>query len=322
MLKINIPAEDKRFDVLIIGAGPAGLTAAIYAARADLKVGFLEGSTPGGKVTSTDQIENYPGFQKVVGSDLALNMFNQATKLKAHYMYGWVDRINKDEDAKIFSVHTKKNETYFAKVVIIATGMKERTLGLENEKKFEYKGISYCAVCDGNLYANQDVAVVGGGNSAIQEALYLTKIVKKIYLIHRREQFRADAIMLDEIKSKSNVEMLVPYVVKAYVGDEKITGIKIQNLETNEERILNVACIFPYIGFNPSTSFLSNLDILNEQKQIITNKNKKTKIDGLYGVGDVTENDFRQITTANSDGTVAALDAIDYINKNAKSWSW
>lgn len=208
---------------------------------------------------------------------------------------------------------------YYAKVVIIATGMKEKKLGLPNEDKFEYKGISYCAVCDGSLYANKDVAVVGGGNSAIQEALYLTKIVKKVYLIHRRDVFRADSIMLNELKNRSNVEFLIPYVVEEYLGDDKISGIKIRNIETNETMILDVACIFPYIGFKPSTLFLENLKILNDDKQIITNKNKMTRIEGLYAVGDCTEQTFRQITTANSDGTIAALDAVDYINKNAKS---
>lgn len=322
MINLNIPAEEKRFDILIIGAGPAGLTAAIYGGRADLKVGFIEGSTPGGKVTATDSIQNYPGFENVAGSDLALSMFNQATKLNAKYIYGWVNNIVKDEKLNLFIVSTEKNMQYYAKVVIIATGMKEKKLGLPNEDKFEYKGISYCAVCDGSLYANKDVAVVGGGNSAIQEALYLTKIVKKVYLIHRRDVFRADSIMLNELKNRSNVEFLIPYVVEEYLGDDKISGIKIRNIETNETMILDVACIFPYIGFKPSTLFLENLKILNDDKQIITNKNKMTRIEGLYAVGDCTEQTFRQITTANSDGTIAALDAVDYINKNAKSWSW
>ena len=322
MLKINIPSEDARYDILIIGAGPSGLTAALYAARADLKVCFIEGSTPGGKVTSTDKIENYPGFDKIVGADLALNMFQQANKFKAQYKYGWVESISRDEQNKIFIVKTKKDETYYAKVVIIATGMKEKKLGLANEQKFEYKGISYCAVCDGSLYQNKDVAVIGGGNSAAQESLYLSNVVNKIYLVHRRDEFRCEAVLLNQIKNKENIEILTPYVPKEYVGEDKISGLIIKNIKTGEERLLNVACIFPYIGFDPNTQFLVNLDILNEKKQIITDKLKRTKIEGLYAVGDVTENNYRQITTANSDGTIAALDAIDYINKNANFWNW
>ena len=322
MLKINIPSEDARYDILIIGAGPSGLTAALYAARADLKVCFIEGSTPGGKVTSTDKIENYPGFDKVVGADLALNMFQQANKFKAQYKYGWVTNITKDEQNKIFIIKTKKDETYYAKVVIIATGMKEKKLGLANEEKFEYKGISYCAVCDGSLYQNKDVAVIGGGNSAAQESLYLSNVVNKIYLVHRREEFRCESVLLNQIKNKENIEILTHYVPKEYVGEDKISGLIIKNVKTGEERLLNVACIFPYIGFDPNTQFLTNLDILNEKKQIVTDSLKRTKVQGLYAVGDVTENNYRQITTANSDGTIAALDAIDYINKNANFWNW
>ena len=322
MLKINIPSEDARYDILIIGAGPSGLTAALYAARADLKVCFIEGSTPGGKVTSTDKIENYPGFDKVVGADLALNMFQQANKFKAQYKYGWVTNITKDEQNKIFIIKTKKDETYYAKVVIIATGMKEKKLGLANEEKFEYKGISYCAVCDGSLYQNKDVAVIGGGNSAAQESLYLSNVVNKIYLVHRREEFRCESVLLNQIKNKENIEILTPYVPKEYVGEDKISGLIIKNVKTGEERLLNLACIFPYIGFDPNTQFLTNLDILNEKKQIVTDSLKRTKVQGLYAVGDVTENNYRQITTANSDGTIAALDAIDYINKNANFWNW
>ena len=322
MLKLNIPSEETRYDILIIGAGPGGLTAAMYGARADLKVCFIEGSTPGGKVTSTDKIENYPGFETIVGADLALNMFQQANKLKAQYKYGWVESINKDETNHIFIVKTKRDETYYAKVVIIATGMKERKLGLNNEDKFEYKGISYCAVCDGSLYQNKDVVVIGGGNSAAQESLYLANICNKVYLVHRRNEFRCEAVLLNQIKNKENIEILTPYVAKEYIGEEHITGLIIKNVDTSEERLLNVACIFPYIGFNPNTQFLTNLDILNEQKQVITDQSKRTKIPGLYAIGDVTQNNFRQITTANSDGTVAALDAIDYINKNANYWSW
>lgn len=323
MLNSKIPMEDKRFDILIIGAGPAGLTASIYAGRAELKIGFIEGSVPGGKMTATDSIQNYPGFENINGGDLALSMFKQATNNNAKYIYGWVNNITKNEDSNTFTVTTSDNKQYFSKVVIIATGMKERKLKLQDEEKYENKGISYCAVCDGSLYANEDVAVVGGGNSAIQESLYLSKIVKKIYLIHRRDVFKADAVMLKQLREKSNVEFLIPYQVVEYIGNDKLTGIKIQNIETGEDKLLKVSCIFPYIGFNPSTGFLTNLGILNENNQIITNKNTKmTKIEGLYAVGDCTEQTFRQITTANSDGTIAALEAVDYINKNADSWNW
>ena len=249
-------------------------------------------------------------------------MFQQANKFKAQYKYGWVTNITKDEQNKIFIIKTKKDETYYAKVVIIATGMKEKKLGLANEEKFEYKGISYCAVCDGSLYQNKDVAVIGGGNSAAQESLYLSNVVNKIYLVHRREEFRCESVLLNQIKNKENIEILTPYVPKEYVGEDKISGLIIKNVKTGEERLLNLACIFPYIGFDPNTQFLTNLDILNEKKQIVTDSLKRTKVQGLYAVGDVTENNYRQITTANSDGTIAALDAIDYINKNANFWNW
>ena len=323
MLKSVDPSQkDKIFDILIIGSGPGGLTAAIYAARAELRVAFIEGSTPGGKVTTTSKIENYPGFSTINGADLALNMLNQASNLKAQYLYGWVTSITQDLENNLFCVSTKEGQTYFSKVVIVATGMKERKLGLAREKEFEGKGISYCAVCDGSLYTNKDVAVTGGGNSAVQESLYLCKMVKTLYLIHRRNEFRADKIIVDELKQKPNVKIYTPYVIKEYLGDQHLNGIKIKNVETNEEKILAVECLFPFIGFNPATEFLTNFPILNEAKQIITNEHKQTAVPGLYAVGDVTTNPFRQITTATSDGTTAALDAIDYINKNAKNWNW
>lgn len=323
MLKSIDPSQkDKFFDILIIGSGPGGLTASIYAARAELRVAFIEGNTPGGKVTTTSKIENYPGFSQINGADLALNMLNQATNLKAQYIYGWVTNIIKDEENNLFCVTTKEGQTYFSKVVIVATGMKERKLGLPREKEFEGHGISYCAVCDGSLYANKDVAVDGGGNSAVQESLYLCKMVKTLYLIHRREQFRADQIMVDELKQKPNVKICTPYIVTEYLGDKHLTGIKIKNVNTSEEKILPVECLFPFIGFNPATEFITNFPILNDAKQIITNERKETVVPGLFAVGDVTTNPFRQITTATSDGTTAALAAIDYINKNAKNWNW
>lgn len=322
MINSNIPAEEKRYDVLIIGGGPAGLTAALYASRAELKVGFIEGGVPGGKITGTDSIQNYPGFNDILGADLALAMFKQTTAANAKYIYGWVNKIMWDEKSSTFIVGTSDEKNYVAKVVIIATGMKERKLKLPNEEKFENNGISYCAVCDGTLYTGKDVAIIGGGNSAIQESLYITKLVRKLYVIHRRNEFRADVVMLKQLKQKTNVEFLTPYEVIEYIGNDKITAIKIRNLSTKEEKIIEVSCVFPYIGFDPSTSFVEPLGILNENKQIITDKEKRTKIPGLYAIGDCTEQPFRQITTANADGTIAALDAVDYINKNANKWSW
>lgn len=316
-MKINNSFVDNPnfYDVLIIGGGPAGLTAAIYCKRSNLKVAFYEFDTPGGKVVKTSVVENYPGYSTISGPDLALNFFNQASQLDVKFIFAKVNSIKKVDN--IFHVSSSDNSTRYAKSVIIATGMTEKKLGVPGEIDYYGKGISYCAICDAALYKNKDVAVIGGGNTALEEALYLSKIVKKIYLIHRRKEFRAEAIIIDKVKQTENIELILDASPIEFVSNNKktITSIKVKNLVSNEIKEFEVSCIFPFIGFLPNSMFLSNFDIFDSQNFILVDEKKETKIPGLFAVGDVTKKNVRQISTAVGDATIAAVEAKKYLEE-------
>ncbi|MBP6885578.1 MAG: thioredoxin-disulfide reductase [Bacilli bacterium] len=298
------------YDCLVIGAGPGGLTAAIYCSRANLKVAVLEKLMPGGQVASTYKIDNYPGVPEVSGVDLALKMFDQATALGVEYLPMEVTGIKKEKD--IFLVKTN-DQTLKAKTVIVATGTKNRKLHVEGEEKYLGRGISFCAICDGSFYQGQDVLVVGGGNSALEESLYLSSIVKQVYIINITDEPTAFKNVQDKVKKTKNIEVFNNSEVIAFEGDDSLKEVKVKNLKTKEVTSFKVNGCFEYIGHIPNTDFLKDLGILNKYGYIVVDERKETKVKGLFGVGDVIDKEIRQITTATGDGTIAALNVAKYL---------
>lgn len=295
------------YDVLIVGAGPAGLTAAIYAARNNKKVGIFEGNVPGGQVVVTATVENYPGYSKIDGPDLAYSMFEQAMNLGVELIGSNVDKIEKKDD--IFVVKAE-DEEFNAKVVIIATGTSQKKLEVKGEEDFESRGISWCAICDGSLYKGKDVAVVGGGNSALEETIYLSNLASKVYLIHRRDTFRAESSIVEKVKELKNVEFILDSVVEEFIGTNVLGKIRLRNLKNNQERVIEVSGCFEYVGQIPATAFAQDLGITDKAGYILVDDKFETKIENLFACGDVIVKSVRQIVTATSDGAIAALNAI------------
>ena len=301
---------DEVKDVLIVGAGPAGLSAAIYLIRSGYEVTIFEKGFPGGKVNLTAEVENYPGIEKISGPDLAFKIYEHALNLGAKITSKEVKKIIKDKD--VFKVFTE-NDTFMFKAVIIATGTIENKLEVKNSMKFENHGISYCAVCDGRFYKDKEVAVIGGGNAALEEALYLEKICSQVHLIHRRNEFRADQIVVDLVK-KSSIDIIYDTIVTKVEGDNLVTGVDLLNVKTQSTSTLKVSGIFPYIGARPNTQFLDS-HLLDEKGYLLVNERMETKIVGLYGCGDVIKKDLRQVVTATSDGAIAAINVANYLKK-------
>ncbi|MDF9866644.1 thioredoxin reductase (NADPH) [Bacilli bacterium PM5-3] len=299
-------------ELIIIGAGPAGLTAAVYAKRANLDVMLLEASSPGGKLVKTAEIENWPGIKQTSGPDLALSMFDHAMSLGVVYQYGVVNNIVAGE---IKEVQCADGNSYYAKAVLIATGTVERKLGIPGEEKFTNRGVSYCAVCDGALFKDKVVTVIGGGNSALEEALYLTKFASKVNVVIRRDVFRADKIVQDEVFSNDKINPITKHLPQEVLGDDKVKGIVLENVDTNERHVLDTDGLFPFIGLDPITDFVKDLNITDKAGYIITNENMETSIDGIYSAGDVNEKDLRQVVTAASDGAIAAQQIIKYLEQ-------
>ncbi len=290
-------------DLIIIGAGPSGVSAAIYAKRANLDFIIFEKFAIGGQVINAFEIENYPGFNKIFGSDLAINFMNNLTALNVEVKYEEVVSLEKNED--IFILKTSLDNVYYAKNVILALGSNPRKLNLPNEDQFTGRGISYCAMCDGNFYKDKEILVYGGGNSAISEALFLTNIVKKLTIVSR-SNLRADKSLVEELSSKQNVDILENKLVDSLIIDNnEIKGVKLKDKFNNEITSLNIEGIFVYIGAIPSTNFLTNLGILNKEGYIEVNNHFETKINNLYAIGDVINKDLRQIVTATNDGAFA-----------------
>ena len=300
-------------DLIIIGAGPSGVRAAIYAKRANLDFIIFEKFAIGGQVINAFEIENYPGFNKIFGSDLAINFMNNLTALNVEVKYEEVVSLEKNED--IFILKTSLDNVYYAKNVILALGSNPRKLNLPNEDQFTGRGISYCAMCDGNFYKDKEILVYGGGNSAISEALFLTNIVKKLTIVSR-SNLRADKSLVEELSSKQNVDILENKLVDSLIIDNnEIKGVKLKDKFNNEITFLNIEGIFVYIGAIPSTSFLTNLGILNKEGYIEVNNHFETKINNLYAIGDVINKDLRQIVTATNDGAFAIHYLLEKLNK-------
>ena len=299
------------FDVLIIGGGPAGYTAALYAARAGLDTLVLERMSAGGQMALTGDIENYPGFDEGIdGFTLGFKMQQGAERFGAKTEFA--DALSVDFSEKIKRVNTTAGEI-FAKTVIIASGANPRELGLQNEAAFVGRGVHYCAHCDGRFYKDKTVAVIGGGNSAAADALYLSRLVKKVYLIHRRNSLRAAKIYHEPLKTAESVEILWDTVVSELITDKKVTGLKIKNVKSGEESELSCDGIFVSIGRKPATEFLKDNIKIDGNGYIVADETTKTNVDGVYAVGDVRTKALRQIVTAVSDGATAVHFAEEYL---------
>lgn len=290
------------YNTVIIGSGVAGMTAALYLARANVSVCILERDVPGGQITRTSTIDNYPGFVSIEGPELAINMYQQVTNLKIPYYYTEGIEIINHKDKKI--VKTKDNEI-ICQNIIIATGRSPRKLGIPNEEKLASRGISYCAICDGGLYKNKNVAVIGGGKAALEEALYLSKICNKVTLIHRRDEFRAEDELVESVKSRPNIEVLTNKIVVEFIEkDNRLSSIRVKENEMLEE--IKVEGCFEYIGQIPNTQNFKNLDILDSNGYIKVDKNYETEISNIYAIGDCIPKDLYQIITACNDGAIVA----------------
>ena len=303
----------KEIDLIIIGAGPAGLTAAIYASRARLDMLLLEDKVVGGQVKNSYTVENYPGFKKVSGSELADFMQQQAEELGANIEeFDIIENVKFDGDEKI--VETEEY-IYKPKAVIIATGASPKKLPVRNEEKFAGKGIHYCAVCDGAMYQNKIIGIVGGGNTALEEALFLTNFAKKVYLIRRYDYFRGEKAVIEEVENNEKIEILYNEDLIAVEGDIFVEKGIIKNTITGEEKEIELEAVFGSIGHEPMIDLFKDYIDISEGNYIITDENMRTNIPGVYAVGDVREKEYRQITTAVADGTIAALEAEKYIKK-------
>ncbi|MBP3804658.1 MAG: thioredoxin-disulfide reductase [Oribacterium sp.] len=299
-------------DVVIIGAGTAGLSAAIYTVRAGKSALVLEAASYGGQIVNTPDIENYPGIAHISGFDFATGLYNQAKDLGADIRFERVTGIITEGDVK--KVTTTQNE-YECKAVILATGAKNRPLGLPNEKALVGKGVSYCATCDGMFYRNKVVAVNGGGNTALEDAQFLSNYCEKVYVIHRRDQFRADQKEVERLKAKANVEFVLDSTITKLNEDASgLTSLEVTNKNTGETRTIEVSGLFVAIGQAPDNEAFSNVTNLDEKGYIKAGEDLKTGTEGIFTAGDCRTKAVRQLTTAASDGAVAALAACGYID--------
>lgn len=290
------------YDIIILGAGVAGLTSAIYALRQGKKVLVLEKNSFGGQIINAQDIENYPGSNHISGYELSLNIYNQAKELGMEYKQEEVLEI----DSSNKSIRTNK-ESYTYKALIIAMGLEKRKLGLENEQDLIGNGVSYCATCDGAFFKHKNVAVVGGGNTALEDALFLSEYVNKVYLIHRRDTFRGDENTLSKIKAKENIELVLNSIPTKLIG-KPLEQIEVED-KNNNKKLLDVNGIFIAVGQSPSTEILRNILELDEYGYIITDKKNKTSQKYIYAAGDIVKKEVRQLTTAVADGTIAAINA-------------
>ncbi|MDQ0206701.1 thioredoxin-disulfide reductase [Alkalicoccobacillus murimartini] len=309
-------SEETIYDVIIAGAGPAGMTAAVYTSRAQLNTLMLERGVPGGQMANTEEVENYPGFDHILGPDLSTKMFEHAKKFGAQYAYGDIKEIIDEGDTKRVIAGSKE---YRARAVIVTTGAEYKKIGVPGEKELGGRGVSYCAVCDGAFFKNRELVVVGGGDSAVEEAVYLTRFASKVTVIHRRDELRAQKILQQRAFDNDKVEFIWNHVVTD-IEDEngKVGSVKLKNTKTDEVSEFKTDGVFIYIGLLPLNESVKNLGILNEEGYIVTNEEMETKIPGIFAAGDVREKSLRQIVTATGDGSVAAQNVQHYIESLAE----
>ena len=308
---------DNHFDVIVIGGGAAGLTAGIYLSRAKLNTLILNEGAVGGQMVLTHEIANYPGIEKISGYELARNMKSQAQKFGCRIKSN-IKITSLDLKEEIKKVTVNHNDVFTSNAVIIATGGKSRMVGAKGEKEFKGKGISYCATCDGDFFQDKEIIVVGGGNSALEEAVSLTKYASKVTILHQFDHFQAFEYYVNEAKNNSKIDFIMESKIIEFIGDEKLSYVKIQNQRTKEISEMKIDGVFIFIGYVPNTESLEEIIELNESKEIIVDKNLMTNLQGVYAAGDSIQKRYRQVTTAVGDGTIAALGVAEYINNMKK----
>jgi thioredoxin reductase (NADPH) len=302
----------KEYDIIIIGGGPAGLTAGLYASRARLNTLLIERALIGGQIVTTDKVENYPGFEEgISGPELVKHMELQAKRFGLEIISGRVVLAEDKGDSK--SVRLEDGNEYTCKAIIIASGAEPAKLEVEGEDKYRGRGVSYCATCDGAFFKNLKIAVVGGGDSAIEEALFLTKFASEVYVIHRRNELRATKILQERLFANPKIKVLWDSVVEKIEGDDFIKGVLLKNVKTLEKTLLNVEGIFIYVGTRPNTEFLPNSIKLNEKGYIMTDDNMAASVIGIFAAGDIRAKLLKQVSTAVGDGATAAFAAERYI---------
>ncbi|HLC60014.1 MAG TPA: FAD-dependent oxidoreductase [Candidatus Nanoarchaeia archaeon] len=298
------------YDVIIIGAGAAGMTAAVYTCRKKLKTAILSIDI-GGQTNLTSHIENYPGTGPMTGTELMQRFQNEAIGFGTEFIMGKATKVDKTE--KGFKITLANDEVYECKALILAYGKVPRSLGIENEEKFFGRGVSTCVTCDAPLYKNRETAVIGGGNSAVEGALELATIAKKVYLIHRRDSFRADEVTVEKLKNHKSIELVLGSVGTKVTGDKNVDGIEVENISTKERRHLKVDGIFIEIGYVVDTSFVSHLVKVNEKKEIIVDERGNTSHPGIFAAGDITPVLYKQTVIAAGDGSKAALECYRWL---------
>lgn len=301
------------YDTIIIGAGPAGMTAALYAARSNLKVALIEGGLPGGQMNNTSDIENYPGYANISGPELAEKMFEPLENLGVEHLYGFVENIEDHGDVK--KVITD-NEEFETRTVIVATGSKHRLLGVPGEEELNSRGVSYCAVCDGAFFRDQDLLVVGGGDSAVEEAIFLTQFAKSVTIVHRRDELRAQKVLQDRAFVNEKINFIWDSVVKEIKGENRVESVVIENVKSGQVTEQAFGGVFIYVGLDPVSDFVQELHIQDHAGWIVTDNHMKTNVTGVFAVGDVRQKDLRQVTTAVGDGAIAGQEAYKYITEH------
>lgn len=306
-------SEERLYDVIIAGAGPAGMTAAVYASRANLDTLMIERGVPGGQVANTEDVENYPGFDHILGPELSNKMFEHAKKFGAEYAYGDIKDVIDHGDYKTVLAGDKEYKT---KAVIITTGAQYKKLGIEGEEELTGRGVSYCAVCDGAFFRDKELFVIGGGDSAVEEGMYLTRFASKVTIVHRRDELRAQKILQDRAFENEKIDFIWNTEAEKINGpDGKVSSILFKNRETGEEYEKPIDGVFIYIGMVPLSEPFKSLGITDEDGYIPTNENMETKLPGIFAAGDIREKTLRQIVTATGDGSIAAETAQAYIEE-------
>lgn len=308
---------NKLYDVIILGGGPAGLTAAIYLARSRMKTLIIEKGSTGGQMNLTDKVVNYPGIHEASGAEIAFTMRQQAKNFGAEIITQ-AEITHFDISGKIKSFEIEDEGIFKAPAVIIASGGVPRTLGVPNEDKFKGRGISFCATCDGDFFKDKKIAVIGGGNSALEEAVSLTKFARHVTIIHEFDHFQAHAWAVEEAQKTPGITFLMNQKVTEFLGDEHISGVVSLDKSTGKKNITEIEGVFLFIGYLPNTSMFKDIVPMNGREEIITDELLKTGIEGVFAAGDAREKRYRQVTTAVSDGTVAAMSATEYVASKYK----
>jgi thioredoxin reductase (NADPH) len=306
-------SEEKIYDVIIAGAGPAGMTAAVYTSRANLSTLMIERGMPGGQMANTEDVENYPGFESILGPDLSTKMFEHAKKFGAEYAYGDIKEIIDNGDVKTVVAGSKQYKAYS---VIISAGAEYKKVGVPGEKELSGRGVSYCAVCDGAFFKQKELYVIGGGDSAVEEGVYLTRFASKVTIVHRRDELRAQKILQDRAFANEKVGFIWNHTIKS-INDKngKVGSVTLVSTQTGEEQELPADGVFIYVGMLPLSKPFANLGITNENGYIETNERMETKVPGIFAAGDIREKTLRQIVTATGDGSIAAQSAQHYVEE-------